>query len=528
LVQPIKSTRSLIIKRNLAHNGRELPVRPIKRMHRLPALALFCEHRTAVLARRQRAFFIGVSRSFMGGGRRRFGCAWESSCEACEDVVVDGGVDVRYALSGDARLAFTVRGRGAYQIVWVPAWVSNQDLDLFDALYERELSIATVVSYDQRGSGLSDPVALDDLPTLERWADDLGAVIDAAGVDHAVLYAGALSGPIAMLYAASHPERTRALVLVNTQAALAWSQDYPAGVKPELYERLLSYVEHVWGTGRFIEALAPGSSFDETQLRAAARLERSLPPATVAAIFRQQYHTDVRAILPAISAPTLVLHTVDNPMIRVAHGRYLAEHIPNARLVELPGSDHAIVRGKTARRCTEEIEEFLTGTRPTASHDRMLTTLLFTDLVGSTDRVSSVGDRAWRNLLDHHDAAVRRQLERFSGREQKHTGDGLFATFDGPARAIRCDSTIRDAARQISLDVRVGIHSGEVEQRDTELSGIAVHLASRVCETAQPGEVLVTRTVVDLVAGSGITFEDRGNHTLKGIPTPWQLFAVAT
>jgi class 3 adenylate cyclase len=442
---------------------------------------------------------------------------------------MDRAYDVRYARSGDARLAFTVRGRGAYQIVAVSSWMGNQDLEIDPhAIDERLTSIGTVVSYDQRGSGLSDPVALDDLPTLERWTDDLHAVLDAAGVERAVLWANEISGPIAMLYAASHPERTRALILVNARAAVAWSEDYPAGVKPEDFERWMAWLQRVWGTGRFIAALAPGLSFDESQLRTAARVERSLPPAAVGPVFRQRYQTDVRAILATISAPTLVLHTVDNRWVSVAHGQYLAEHIPNARLIELTGSDAAILGGETAQRCADEIEEFLTGTRGTVSHDRLLTTLLFTDLVGSTDRAASVGDRAWRNLLDHHDAAVRHQLERFSGLERKHTGDGLLATFDGPARAIRCGSAIRDAARQIGLDVRVGIHSGEVEQRDTELAGIAVHLASRVCSAAQPSEVLVTRTVVDLVAGSGITFEDRGSHNLKGIPEPWRLFSVAT
>ena len=389
------------------------------------------------------------------------------------------------------------------------------------------MSIGTVVSYDQRGSGLSDPVALDDLPTLERWTDDLHAVLDAAGVERAVLCATGPSGPIAMLFAASHPERTQALILVNTLAAAAWSEDYPAGVKSDDFERWIGWTQRVWGTGRFIAALAPGISFDESQLRTAARVERSLPPAAVEPIFRQHYQTDVRAILPTIQHPALVLHTVGNRLVPITHGRYLADHIPNARFVELAGGDAAILGGETAERCADEIEEFLTGTRGSARHDRMLTTLLFTDLVGSTDRAAHVGDWAWTNLLNHHDAAVRHQLERFSGRERKHTGDGLLATFEGPARAVRCGSAIRDAARQIGLDVRVGIHCGEVEQRETELAGFAVHLASRVCSAANPSEVLVTRTVVDLVAGSGITFEDRGSHHLKGIPQSWQLFSVA-
>jgi class 3 adenylate cyclase len=244
-----------------------------------------------------------------------------------------------------------------------------------------------------------------------------------------------------------------------------------------------------------------------------------MPPTTVGAIFRWLYATDVRAVLPVISAPTLVLHTVENRWFPIEHGRYLAQHIPNARLVELPGADSALFFGSAAGPVViDEVEEFLTGTRATADRTRMLTTLLFTDVVGSTDRLAAVGDQAWRTVLDRLDEALRRQLVRFSGHEEKLTGDGILATFDGPARAIRCGTAIRDAARQIGLDVRVGIHTGEVERRDTELAGIAVHLACRVCETAQSGEVLVSRTVVDLVAGSGTTFDDRGEQDSKAYP----------
>jgi class 3 adenylate cyclase len=254
-----------------------------------------------------------------------------------------------------------------------------------------------------------------------------------------------------------------------------------------------------------------------------------MPPAAVAPMLRQIYATDVRAVLPAITAPTLVLHTVENRAVPIEHGRYLARHIPNARLVELPGADLGVFLGSAVGAVViDEIEEFLTGTRGAADTTRMLTTLLFTDVVGSTDQLAAIGDRAWRTVLDRHDEAVRRQLARFSGHQEKLTGDGILATFDGPARAIRCGTAIRDAARQIGLDVRVGIHTGEVERRPTELLGIAVHLACRVCETAQPGEVLVSRTVVDLVAGSATTFDDRGEHKLKGIPAAWRLFAVTT
>jgi class 3 adenylate cyclase len=447
-------------------------------------------------------------------------------------VAVDAEVDVRYAISGDARLAFRVFSGGPHDIVWVPAWISNQDLadPQSQRPFERLSSFATTVSYDARGTGLSDPLALAELPTLEGWTDDLHAVVTAAGLEDFVLFAQAGAGPVAMLYAATRPERTRALILLNSFAAGARSDDYDAGVAPEEYERLVRWIERVWGSGRFLRALMPDVPVDDALLRDLARGERqTMAPSVVGAIFRWLYALDVRAVLPAISAPTLVLHTVQNRFFAIEHGRYLAQHIPNARLVELPGGDAAVFLGSAVGALViDEIEELLTGTRIAADHARMLTTLLFTDVVGSTDRVAAIGDRAWRALLDRHDDAVRHQLARFSGHQEKLTGDGVLATFDGPARAIRCGAAIRDASRQIGIEVRVGIHTGEVERRGTELAGIAVHLAHRICETAQPGEVLVSRTVVDLVAGSGTSFHDRGEHELRGIPAPWRLFAVTT
>jgi class 3 adenylate cyclase len=442
-------------------------------------------------------------------------------------------VDVRYAISGDARLAFSVRAGGPHVIARVPGWISNQDLansesQGHDLLRERLSSFATVVSYDQRGTGLSDPVSLGDVPTLEGWTADLHAVMTAAGLDRVVLLAEALAGPVAALYAATHPERTRALILVNTFAAVARSTDADASLRSEELERIVAAIERDWGTGRFLQGLMPDVSVDDAQLRDLARGERqSMSPSVVGAIFRGLYATDVRAVLPALSAPTLVLHTVENRIVSVESGRYLARHIPNARLAELPGADNAVFLGSAVGPVVvDEIEEFLTGTRGAINHARMLTTLLFTDVVGSTDRLATIGDQAWRTVLDRHDEALRRQLARFSGHQEKFTGDGIVATFDGPARAIRCGTAIRDVARQIGLDVRVGIHTGEVERRGSELAGIAVHLACRVCEAARPGEVLVSRTVVDLVGGSGTTFDDRGEHELKGIPAPWRLFAV--
>jgi len=443
-------------------------------------------------------------------------------------VPVDDAEGVRYAMSGGARLAFRVRGDGPHEIVMVPSWFSNLDAEPpagARVVTDRLLSFARVVSYDHRGTGISDPVSLNDLPTLEGWADDVHAVMTAAGVGPAVLVAGATTGPIAVLYAASHPESVRGLVLINTSAAIARSDDYDAGRRPETLERIVDQVERLWGTGRFLQTLDPNAPSDDGRQAELARLERQfMPPATVGALMRQGIATDVRAVLPVISAPTLVVHTLENQVIPVAAGRYLAAHIRNARLVELPGGsnvfDDAIV---------DEIEEFVTGTRgATTEQSRMLATLLFTDVVGSTDHVVAIGDRAWRAVLDRHDDVVRRQLARFSGCEEKHTGDGMLATFDGPARAIHCGTAICHAARQIGLEVRVGIHTGEVERRGTELAGVAVHLAYRVCDAANPGEVLVTRTVPDLVAGSGIVFVDRGEHDLKGIPARWRLFAVTT
>jgi class 3 adenylate cyclase len=449
-----------------------------------------------------------------------------------EDVVVDAEVDIRYASSGNARLAFRVVGRRPHDIVWVPSWITNQDLVDRESrrgpAFERLSSFARSVAYDARGTGLSDPVSLAELPTLEDWVDDLHAVVTAAGLDDVVLFAGITAGPVALQYAVTHPERTRALILLNSFAAVARSEHYEAGVTPEEHERGVAWVERVWGTGLFLRTTLPDVPVDNALLRDFARGERqSMPPAVVGAFLRWLYTVDVGTVLPLITAPTLVLHTVENRIHPIEHGRYLAQHIPNARLVELPGGDVSVFLGSAVGTLViDELEEFLTGSRATADHARTLTTLLFTDIVSSTERLDAIGDRAWRALLDRHDDAVSRQLERFSGHQRQFTGDGILATFDSPASAIRCGTALRDASRQMDIDIRVGIHTGETERRGTEVAGIAVHLAHRVCEAAQPGEILVSRTVVDLVAGSGITFDDRGEQELKGIPGAWRLFAV--
>ena len=338
-------------------------------------------------------------------------------------MAVDAEIDVGYAMSGDARLAFRVRAGGPHPIVWVAKWFAMQDLEtpappqfVSGPWFARLLSFATVVSYDQRGTGLSDPVSLADLPTLETLADDLHAVITAAGLDDVVLWAPDEAGPVAVLYAATRPERTRALILVNSRATLARSEGYDAGVTPEDYERFVAWYERHWGTGRVLRAFLPDVSVDDARLRDLARFERqSMPPAVVGVILRWMYAIDVRAVLPAISAPTLVLHT-ENQWLPITHAQYLARHIPNARLVELPGADFTVFFGSASEEATlGEIEEFVTGTRMAVDHDRMLTTLMFTDVVGSTDRVVAIGDRAWHTVLDRHDDTVLHQLARFSG-----------------------------------------------------------------------------------------------------------------
>ena len=386
--------------------------------------------------------------------------------------------------------------RGPREIVIVPNGATNQDLELspeFGRLTDRLASISRYVSYDQRGAGLSDPVALNELPTLEGWMKDLHAVVLAAALSKSVLIAHAAAGQVALLS--------------RCPATYSRTDRCPSG------------------TGKVLRAMIPSVTVDEAHLRYLARMERqSLSPAAVA-IFRRNYDTDVRAVLPLVSAPTLVVHTTDNRVVPAAHGRYLAAHIPHARLVELPGADHDPFLTGQAELLGEEIEEFLTGTRAAVAPSRMLTTLLFTDIVSSTDRVVAIGDRAWRALLDRHDDAVRHQLARFSGHEARLTGDGVLATFDGPALAIRCGRAIRDASRQLGIDVREGIHTGESNDavpncrrrrspRSAHLRRRTIRRTARLAPARRPGR------------RSGIRFEDRGPHDLKGIPQQWQLFAV--
>lgn len=436
--------------------------------------------------------------------------------------------ETRYAKSGDAHIAYRVVGDGPLDIVLIADWFGHVEAAWEEPslvrCFECFGSFGRLLIFDKRGVGMSDPIPLSPPPPLDDWMDDVRAVMDAADSTKAAVIGVGAGGPMAMLYAAAHPERVSALVLVNTYARLARDHDYPIGVPAEVQERILdaSYTNF----GQFTDFLStPDPTDPGFGERWARYLRQSSSPGAADVMRRMMFEVDVRAVLPVIQAPTAVLHRRDDPWIRAAHGRHLAEQIPQARYVELEGSEDLFFRGD-ADALLGEIQEFLTGVRPVLESDRLLATILFTDIVGSTERAVSVGDRRWRELLDRHDAVVRTQLARFKGREIDTAGDSFLAIFDGPTRAVRGACAIRDALTDLDIDIRAGIHTGEVEQRGGGIGGIAVHIGSRVESLAQPREVWATSTVKDLVAGSGIAFTDRGMHSLKGVPDEWQLFAV--
>jgi pimeloyl-ACP methyl ester carboxylesterase len=435
--------------------------------------------------------------------------------------------DVRYAKSGDLSIAYMAFGEGP-DLVVAPGFISHLEVAWDEPslahFYARLASFRRVIGFDKRGTGLSDPAT--HAPTLEECVDDLRAVMDAAGSERADIFGVSEGGTMATLFAASYPARVNALVLYGTYARLLEGPDYPFGVRPQALSSLVEISDKGWGEGVGLSTWAP-SRRDDVQLRKWwARLQRlAASPGMVRNIFALYSQMDIRDTLPTIQAPTLVLHRRNDRMVNINLGRYLAEHIPDAKLVELEGADHLFFTGD-ADALLDEVEEFLTGVRPAPLVERVLATVLLTDVVGSTERAADLGDGRWRQLLGMHHAQVRRQLERFQGHEVKTTGDGFLATFDGPARAIGCATAIRDAVRGLGLEVRAGLHTGEIEVADGDIAGIAVHLAARVAAKAGPGEVLVSRTVVDLVAGSGLAFADRGEHALKGVPGSWRLFAV--
>jgi class 3 adenylate cyclase len=435
----------------------------------------------------------------------------------------------RYAKSGDLHIAYIVEGDGPIDLMWIPPWISQVEYLWSERSLARVMrritSFARLITFDRRGSGLSDPFF--GAPTLEDQMDDLLAVMDAAGSDRVALCGTLEGGPMAAMFAATYPERVSSLVLYATFARATRAPGYewawPADVRDRKMEE---QVEH-WGEGHIVAAVAPSEAADPSFMEWAGRLERlAASPGTIRRILELIGEFDVRDVLPSIRVPTLVMHRRDDSFIQIEHSRYIAEQIPGARFVELEGSDNMFSLGDSEA-LLGELEEHLTGVRHEHEPDRMLATVLFTDICDSTSRAAELGDRGWRSLLERHDALFRHALERHRGREVKRTGDGFLATFDGPARAIRCAASVAEAMNSLGIQVRAGLHTGELEVMDGDLGGLAVHIAARVMNSAAPSEVLVSGTVKDLVVGSGIEFDDRGAHELRGVPGEWRLYAVS-
>lgn len=433
----------------------------------------------------------------------------------------------RYAQNGDVSIAYQVVGDGAIDFVHVPGWVSH--LDHFwqnpriAAFYQRLASFTRLILFDKRGTGLSDRGG--PTPTLEQRMDDVRAVMDAVGSAKAVIWGVSEGAAMSILFAATYPERTAALVIFGGFARSAWAPDYPFGRTAEEFETRLAAHRTTWGTGAGALRMNPSLARDDAYREWAAQNERSAAsPGSVEALTRMNYSIDARHVLAAVRVPTLVLHRRDDASVNIEHGRYIARHIPSAKYVELDGSDHGwSVNGE---QIIGEIEEFLTGVRRPAEIDRVLATVLFTDIVGSTTQAVQLGDRRWRETLEAHHAVVRDELRRFRGREIDTAGDGFLAAFDGPARAIRAATSIIGRVKNLGLSVRAGLHTGECEVIGDKLTGIAVHIGARIAGLSGPDEVLVSTTVKDLVAGSGLRFRERGAHQLKGVPGEWDLFSV--
>lgn len=438
---------------------------------------------------------------------------------------------IRYANSDEVSIAYQVVGDGPIDVVLVQGFATHLDMQweapAMAGFFERLASFSRLVLFDKRGTGLSDPVS--DVPTLEQRVDDVRAVLDAFGSERAALFGISEGGPMSVMFAAAHPARVSALILHGAMGRTTEAPDYPwASPADALRESAAQFIAPYWGRDArgTVELFAPSIADDPRAVELAERLERSAAsPAMVWKIFEMFLDVDVRAILPTINVPTLVLHRRGDRVVNWRAGRELASQIPDARYVELPGVDHLPWAGDPEA-VLGEVEEFLTGTRSVPETDRVLATVMFTDLVGSTERAAEIGDARWRDLLAEHQARVRRAFARFHGHEVKTLGDGFLATFDGPARAIRCAHTIASDVRSLGLEARIGLHTGEVELVRRDIGGIAVHIAARVADLAGAGEVLVSSTTKELVAGSGLRFVERGTRRLKGISDEWRLFAA--
>ena len=434
----------------------------------------------------------------------------------------------RYVTNGDVSIAYQVSGDGPLDLVLVPGFISHLELDWTNPAIveylEALMSFSRLIRFDKRGTGMSDPVP--GVPTLEDRMEDVRAVMDAAGSERAALFGLSEGGPMAALFAATYPERTSALILYGSFACGGATPE-EGGITDANYPQILDMLDE-WGDGKILDIFAPSVVADDATRRLVGTYERmAASPGMARALIQAARELDVRPVLPSIQVPTLVLHRKDEMVSPVEAARYMAAQIPGARLVELPGNDHVPWTGDR-QALVHEVEEFLTGARHVHEADRVLTTVLFTDIVGSTEQAANLGDSRWRELLERHDGVAREEVERFRGRVVKSLGDGMLACFDGPARAIRCAEAIRDrVVEELQVQIRAGVHTGECEAMGADLGGMAVHIGSRVASHAGPGEVLVSSTVKDLVVGSGLAFAEAGEHELKGVPGAWRLYRVA-
>jgi class 3 adenylate cyclase len=441
--------------------------------------------------------------------------------------------ETRYARAGDVHVAYQVAGDGDPVVTFVDQWFSNVDaqwrLPPLARFIDRLSAFGRVVLLDKRGTGLSDPVPFGGLPTLEEWMDDIRAVLDDAGIERTSLVSGVGSSYLTILFAATYPERTSSLVLVDGYARLPGAVDYIDDDLGPIPEAQLEMIREHWGKGALLPLLAPDEANDQALLRSYAEYERqSCSPGIAASMIRMLYESDVRSVLPALGVPTLIVAHASSRRVPVSRSRYLAEHIAGAKYVELPGSQTLIWAGDQDA-LLREIESFVTGDRPRRSQDRVLSTVMFVDIVGSTERAAWLGDERWRTALASFHQHVRDAVDRHRGRLIKTMGDGVLVTFDGPARGIRCAIAVRESANAIGLQIRAGLHTGEIDLvgNEGDVGGMAVHIAARVCSFAEPGSVLVSGTVKDLVVGSGLGFDDVGSHALKGVPGEWHLWVVA-
>jgi pimeloyl-ACP methyl ester carboxylesterase len=437
--------------------------------------------------------------------------------------------ETHYTLSDGVNIAYQVVGDGPIDLVLVPGWVSNIEIFWEEPRMNRFLrglaGFARLILFDKRGTGLSDRVT--DTPMLEERMADVRAVMDAVGSEPAAVVGYSEGGPMSALFAATWPERTIGLVMIGSYARRSRGPDYPFGPEPAAHEKFIDSLATSWPSDALLELRAPSVVGDERFTTWWTRyLRMSASPGAAVAMTRANNDIDIRHVLPTIQVPTLVVHARGDRTVEIGHGRYIAENIPGAKFVEIDSDDH-LPWLVGAEDILQSVQEFLTGSRPKTVSDRILSTIMFTDIVGSTQIAANRGDRDWGDLREAHNSLVRQELAAYSGKEINTTGDGFVMAFDGPARAVRCAEALGSAVGEIGIDIRAGIHTGECELANGELSGLALHIAARIAGIAPAKEIIVSRTVKDLVAGSGLAFEDFGVHALKGVPDDWQLYRVS-